>query len=48
MATNSSKKDIITAVRFYIDKIVSDPSIGGGCVGNCVSHIHHETKRLNF
>lgn len=31
MATNpnANKKDLIQAVRFYVDKIVSDPTIGG-------------------
>lgn len=29
MASNSAKKDAISSVRFYVDKIVSDGSIGG-------------------
>ena len=29
-----SKIDVISAVRFYIDKIVSDPTIGGCCFSN--------------
>jgi hypothetical protein len=29
MAQNNAKKDLISSIRFYVDKIVSDPSIGG-------------------
>lgn len=29
MAANNKKSDLITAIRFYVDKIVSDASIGG-------------------
>ena len=28
MAQNA-KKDVIASIRFYVDKVVSDPSIGG-------------------
>jgi hypothetical protein len=29
MTAAPPKKDLISAIRFYIDKIVSDPAIGG-------------------
>ena len=28
----ATKIDIITAAQFYIDKVVSDPTIGGTCL----------------
>jgi hypothetical protein len=29
MSQTNAKKDVISSIRFYVDKIVSDPSIGG-------------------
>jgi len=29
MAQSNAKKDVISAIRFYVDKVVSDPAIGG-------------------
>lgn len=29
MSAQSSKKDLIQAIRFYVDKIVNDPTMGG-------------------
>ena len=29
MSTASTKVDVIAAIRFYIDKIISDSTIGG-------------------
>ena len=32
MANVTNRKDLIQAIRFYIDKIVSDPTIGGDTI----------------
>ena len=29
MAQKGAKQDVISSIRFYVDKIVSDPSLGG-------------------
>ena len=38
-SSSNPKMEVTDAVRFYVDKIVSDPSIGGKCTAFAMSAV---------